>query len=37
MAKIKIMVTPNIGRNAEKQDQSYTVGRNVKLYCGKQY
>lgn len=32
MAKIKKMITPNIGKNAEKLDHSYIVGGNVKLY-----
>lgn len=29
MTKIKITLTPKTGRNAEKLDQSYTVGGNV--------
>lgn len=26
------MITPNTGKNAEKQDRSYVVGGNVKVY-----
>lgn len=29
MAKRKITLTPNTGRNAEKLDKSYSVGGNV--------
>lgn len=27
-----ILIMPNTGRNAEKQDHSYIVGGNVKVY-----
>lgn len=29
MEKLKVAITPNVGKNTENQDHSYTAGRNV--------